>query len=233
MNNLLKNNLLKIYIVIPAYNEARLIARVIRDLFNYGYNNIVVVDDGSTDNTAGIVKKFNAELVRHPVNMGPGAAIKTGIDYALLKNADIIVTFDADGQHLAKDIPGLIKPIINNEAEITLGNRFLNNTSNVPLFKEVILKTGAILMFLMYGIISSDAHNGLKAMSRTTAQRIDIKSNGWEYCSEIIEEVRLKKIKYLEIPVTVKYSDYSIKKGQKIYNSFYIVSKMFVKWIFG
>src|SRR5450830_1700304 len=105
VNNLLKNNLLKIYIVIPAYNEARLIAHVIKDLFNYGYNNIVVVDDGSTDNTAGIVKKSNAELVRHPVNMGPGAAIKTGIDYALLKNADIIVTFDADGQHLAKDIP--------------------------------------------------------------------------------------------------------------------------------
>jgi len=227
------NDLSKVFIVIPAYNEARLIARVIKDLFNYGYNNIVVVDDGSSDKTSEIVKKYDVDLVSHPVNMGPGAAIKTGIDYALIKNAGIIVTFDADGQHLAKDINNLVKPIIDNETEITLGNRFLNKMSNVPVFKKIILKLGAVLMFLMYGIISSDAHNGLKAISKKAASKIKIVSNGWEYRSEIIEEIKLKKIKYKEIPVTVKYSNYSIKKGQKIYNSFYIISKMFLKWIFG
>ncbi|MCL4378344.1 MAG: glycosyltransferase family 2 protein [Actinobacteria bacterium] len=227
------NEAFKTYIVIPAYNEAEMISHVLRDLMDHGYCNIVVVDDGSSDKTSEIVKKHNVNLVKHPVNMGPGAAIKTGVDYALLKNADIIVTFDADGQHLAADINNLITPIINMEAEITLGNRFLNNGSNVPLFKKIILKSGAFLMFLMYGIISSDTHNGLKAMSKYAASNIDIKSNGWEYCSEIIEEIKLKKIKYKEIPVTVKYSNYSIKKGQKIYNSFYIVSKMFLKWIFG
>jgi glycosyltransferase involved in cell wall biosynthesis len=223
----------KIYIIIPAFNEAGSIAKVIKDLFCYGYENIVVVDDGSTDKTSEIVKKFNVFLIRHPVNMGPGAAIKTGIDFALLKDAEIIVTFDADGQHLAKDIYDLVKPIISNKVEITLGNRFLNNASKVPIFKKIILKAGAILMFLMYGILSSDSHNGLKAMSKSAALKIDIKSNGWEYCSEIIEEIMLKKVKYQEVPVTVKYTDYSIKKGQKIYNSFYIFSKMFVKWIFG
>jgi glycosyltransferase involved in cell wall biosynthesis len=223
----------KIYIIIPAFNEAGSIAKVIKDLFCYGYENIIVVDDGSTDKTAEIVKKFNVFLIEHPVNMGPGAAIKTGIDFALLKDADIIVTFDADGQHLAKDICNLVKPIISNKVEVTLGNRFLKNASKVPIFKKIILKAGAILMFLMYGILSSDSHNGLKAMSRSAALKIDIKSNGWEYCSEIIEEIMLKKVKYQEVPVTVKYTDYSIKKGQKIYNSFYIFSKMFVKWIFG
>ncbi|MCL4385656.1 MAG: glycosyltransferase family 2 protein [Actinobacteria bacterium] len=223
----------KIYIIIPAYNEASLIPTVLNDLINNGYKNIIVVDDGSTDNTSGIVKNFNVDLIKHPVNMGPGAAIKTGIDYALLKNAKIMITFDADGQHLAKDIPNLISPIINNQAEITLGNRFINNMSNVPVFKKIILKLGAFLMFLMYGILSSDSHNGLKAISKSAALKINIKSNGWEYCSEIIEEIMLKKIKYIEVPVTVNYSDYSIKKGQKIYNSFYIVSKMFLKWIFG
>jgi len=223
----------KIYIVIPAFNEAGSIGKVIKDLFSSGYENIVVVDDGSVDKTAEIVKKLNIFFVRHPVNMGPGAAIKTGIDFALLNGAEIIVTFDADGQHLAKDIYALIKPIIFNDVEITLGNRFLNNTSKVPVFKRIILKAGAILMFLMYGILSSDSHNGLKAMSKSAALKIDIKSNGWEYCSEIIEEIMLKKIRYREVPVTVKYTDYSIKKGQKIYNSFYIFSKMFVKWIFG
>ncbi len=222
-----------IYIVIPAFNEAASIGKVIQDLFSFGYKNIVVVDDGSTDKTAEIVKKFNIFLIRHPVNMGPGAAIKTGIDFALLNGADIIVTFDADGQHLARDIYELAKPIIMNNVEITLGNRFLNSTSKVPIFKKIILKAGAMLMFLMYGILSSDSHNGLKAISRSAALKIDIKSNGWEYCSEIIEEIMLKKIKYQEVPVTVKYTDYSIKKGQKIYNSFYIFSKMFVKWIFG
>ena len=202
-------------------------------MFSSGYENIIVIDDGSVDKTSEIVKKFNTLLVRHPVNMGPGAAIKTGIDFALLNGAEIIVTFDADGQHLAKDIYELIKPIIFNNVQITLGNRFLNNTSKVPVFKRIILKAGALLMFLMYGILSSDSHNGLKAMSKSAALKIDIKSNGWEYCSEIIEEIMLKKIRYQEVPVTVKYTDYSIKKGQKIYNSFYIFSKMFVKWIFG
>ena len=223
----------KIYIIIPAFNEVGSITKVIKDLLCNGYENIVVVDDGSTDKTSEIVKKFNVFLIRHPVNMGPGAAIKTGIDFALLNDADIIVTFDADGQHIAKDILDLVKPIISNKADITLGNRFLNNASKVPLFKKIILKAGAILMFLMYGILSSDSHNGLKAMSKSAALKIDLKSNGWEYCSEIIEEIMLKKIKYQEVPVTVKYTDYSIKKGQKIYNSFYILSKMFVKWIFG
>ena len=223
----------KIYIVIPAFNEAGSIGKVIEDLFYYGYENIVVVDDASADKTSETVKTFNVFLIRHPVNMGPGAAIKTGIDFALFNGADIIVTFDADGQHLAKDIYNLVQPIILNESEITLGNRFLNKTSKVPIFKKIILKAGALLMFLMYGILSSDSHNGLKAISRSAALKIDIRSNGWEYCSEVIEEIMLKKIKYREIPVTVKYTDYSIKKGQKIYNSFYIFSKMLVKWIFG
>lgn len=223
----------KIYIVIPAFNEAGSIEKVIEDLFYYGYENIVVVDDASNDKTSETVKTFNVFIIRHPVNMGPGAAIKTGIDFALLDGADIIVTFDADGQHLAKDIHDLVKPIILNKVDITLGNRFLNKTSKVPIFKKIILKAGALLMFLMYGILSSDSHNGLKAMSRSAALKIDIRSNGWEYCSEVIEEIMLKKIKYQEVPVTVKYTDYSIKKGQKIYNSFYILSKMFVKWIFG
>jgi polyprenyl-phospho-N-acetylgalactosaminyl synthase len=223
----------KIYIVIPAFNEAGSIGKVIEDLFYYGYENIVVVDDASADKTSETVKTFNVFLIRHPVNMGPGAAIKTGIDFALFDGADIIVTFDADGQHLAKDIYNLVQPIILNESEITLGNRFLNKTSKVPIFKKIILKAGALLMFLMYGILSSDSHNGLKAISRSAALKIDIRSNGWEYCSEVIEEIMLKKIKYREIPVTVKYTDYSIKKGQKIYNSFYIFSKMFIKWIFG
>lgn len=223
----------KIYIVIPAFNESGSIGKVIEDLFYYGYENIVVVDDASADKTSETVKTFNVFLIRHPVNMGPGAAIKTGIDFALFDGADIIVTFDADGQHLAKDIYNLVQPIILNESEITLGNRFLNKTSKVPIFKKIILKAGALLMFLMYGILSSDSHNGLKAISRSAALKIDIRSNGWEYCSEVIEEIMLKKIKYREIPVTVKYTDYSIKKGQKIYNSFYIFSKMFIKWIFG
>ena len=223
----------KIYIIIPAFNEADSIGKVIEDLFCCGYENVVVVDDGSIDKTSETVKNFNVFLIRHPVNMGPGAAIKTGIDFALLQGAEIIVTFDADGQHLAKDINYLVNPIISNKIDIALGNRFINKTSKVPVFKRIILKAGAFLMFLMYGILSSDSHNGLKAISRSAALKIEIRSNGWEYCSEIIEEIMLKKIKYLEVPVTVKYTDYSIKKGQKIYNSFYIFSKMFVKWIFG
>ncbi len=224
-------NKVNIYIVVSAYNEENSISGVIGDLRKHNFNNIIVVDDGSTDDTNIVAKKDGTVVIKHPINLGQGAAVKTGIDYALLLGAEIIVTFDADGQHLAKDLDNLVKPLINNEVEVALGSRFLNNNSNVPWLKKIFLKGGTLLLFLMYGIMLTDTHNGFRALSRSAAEKIHIRSRGMEHASEILEEIKIKKIRYKEIPVTIKYSTYSISKGQRISNSLNIFFKMIKKWL--
>lgn len=220
----------KIYIVIPAYNEENTISGVIKDLKKHNYHNIIVVDDGSTDNTLKIARQAGTLVVRHPINLGQGAALRTGMDLALDLGVDLIVTFDADGQHMARDINKLIKPVISKEVDIALGSRFIDNSSNTPWLKKVLLKIGVILVFLMYGIMLSDTHNGLKAISRQAAQKISIESRGMEHASEIIGKIKVNRIKFKEIPVTIRYSEYSIKKGQRISNSLNIFIKMLAKW---
>lgn len=220
----------KIYIVIPAYNEENSIPSIIKDLKKQNYNKIIVVDDGSTDYTLKVARQAGAIVVRHPINLGQGAALRTGMDLALDFGADLIVTFDADGQHMARDINKLIQPVINNEVDIALGSRFLDNSSNTPRLKKVVLKMGVFLIFLMYGIMLSDTHNGLRAISRQAVQKISIESRGMEHASEIIGKIKVNRIKFREIPVTIKYSTYSIKKGQGISNSLNILFKMLAKW---
>ncbi|MCJ7471648.1 MAG: glycosyltransferase family 2 protein [Actinobacteria bacterium] len=220
----------KIYIVVPAYNEERYIADVIIDLKEHGYNNIIVIDDGSTDGTVRTAKKNKAIVLSHPINLGQGSAIQTGLEYAVTSGADMIITFDSDGQHMACDIKSLVEPLINGKAEVTLGSRFLNNNSNTPWVKKIMLKGGTLLLFMMYGIMLTDTHNGLRAFTADAASKMQLESRGMEHASEIIEKIKLEKIRYIEVPVTIRYTDYSIKKGQKLSNSLNILFKMLAKW---
>lgn len=219
---------MKTYIVIAAYNEEKSIENVLKDLKKYKYNNIVVIDDGSKDKTSEIAKKQKVNVIRHVINRGQGAGLKTGINYALLKKADIIITFDADGQHQAKDIKRLIKPI-NDGYDVALGSRFIGKESNVPFFRRAILKVGALVLRIMYGAKLTDSHNGFRALSRKAAEKIKITSNGMEHASEIIDEIIKNKLKYVEVPVTIKYTDYSKLKGQSSLNAFKILFKMLIK----
>jgi glycosyltransferase involved in cell wall biosynthesis len=221
----------KVFIVIPAYNEQKTISKVIKDLKKEGYKNIVVVDDGSKDNTYEEAKKQNVEVLRHIINRGQGAALKTAIDYALDLGADSIITFDADGQHSVKDIEKMIRPLKKNKVDITLGSRFLKKDSNTPFVRKLFLKGGAIVIFLMYGIKLTDSHNGLRALSRKAAEKIEITSDGMEHASEILEQVKKKRLKYKEVPVTITYTDYSLKTGQSTFNSFRILFKMIIRWL--
>ena len=175
-------------------------------------SNIVVVDDGSKDNTYSEIKKQKVHALRHIINRGQGASLQTGIDYALKQGADIIITFDADGQHRVEDIPEMIKPIINNECDATLGSRFLRKTK-MPFFRKLTLKIAVLMIFITFGIRMTDAHNGFRAFSRDAAQKIKITSDRMEHASQIIEEIHKKRIKYKEIPVIIRYTEETLKHG--------------------
>ena len=204
-----------IWIVIPAYNEEKRIVEVIEGLKKTGYLNIVVIDDCSKDHTFQKANLTGVIVLKHVLNLGQGAAIKTGIEYALEKGAEIIITFDSDGQHQVEDLPSLIYPLEEKEVDVVLGSRFLHKKSNTPFIRKLFLKGGALIFRLMYGIKLTDSHNGLRALSRKAAKKIQITQNRMEHASEIVEEISKQKLRYLEVPVTIKYSKASLEKGQK------------------
>jgi glycosyltransferase involved in cell wall biosynthesis len=216
------------WIVIAAYNEEHSIGAVVKELSKTGYKNVVVVDDGSADDTYRIAKQHTKHVVKHVLNRGQGAALKTGIDYALRENADIIVTFDADGQHRVEDIPALIEPVKKGEVDIALGSRFLKPGSNVPFLRKMILKCGIFTVWLFYGIKLTDVHNGFRALSRDAAERIDISMDKMEHASEILSEIKRNHLKYVEVPVVIRYTAYSQAHGQSSLNAVKIFYKMVV-----
>lgn len=217
-----------VWIVIAAYNEEHSIASVLKELAKAGYKNVVVVDDGSTDDTYKIAKQHTKYAIQHVLNRGQGAALKTGIDYALQHDADIIVTFDADGQHRVEDIPALIAPVKKDEVDIALGSRFLKSGSNVPFFRKITLKCGIFLVWVFYGIRLTDVHNGFRALSRHAAEQIEMTMDKMEHASEILSEIKRHNLKYVEVPVVIRYTAYSQAHGQSTSNALKIFYKMVV-----
>lgn len=210
---------LKTMIVIPAYNEASVLPRVLGDLLQYfPPENIVVVDDGSTDATSLAAEEKKIKIIQHFLNRGTGAATKTGLVYVFDElGADLAVTFDADGQHDHNDILNLIDPIIKGEADVVLGSRFLNKQS-LPLFRRLANYGANFFTWLLFGLWVSDSQSGFKALSRQAWQKIEIRGDRFEVCSEIIAEIKRNKLRYQEIPVKVYYSSYSQAKGQSLVN---------------
>ncbi|OGY54044.1 MAG: hypothetical protein A3H67_03780 [Candidatus Buchananbacteria bacterium RIFCSPLOWO2_02_FULL_46_11b] len=218
---------MKICAVVPAYNEARTIRQVVEALKDK-VAEVIVIDDGSADQTAELAKAAGAKVVRHSINRGQGAALQTGIDFALSRGAEIIVTFDADGQFVAEEINRLALPILRGEAQAVLGSRFLKKDNLTPWAKKIILKIATFITRLYTGLNVSDTHNGFRAFDRTAAETIKIRQAGMAHGSEILEQIKKHKLKFVEAPVTVKYSDYSLQKGQKLSNSFRIIFDLFL-----
>ena len=214
-----------IWIVIAAYNEERSITKVAHDLQTHGYQNIIIVDDGSKDQTTSVAMATGAHVLRHIINRGQGAALQTGISYARTKGADIIITFDADGQHHAKDLKRLTKPIIQGKADIVLSSRFKGH-NNAPFLRKLLLQAGAFSFRILYGVKLTDSHNGLRALSSLAAEKIQIKSDGMEHASEIIEQVAEHHLRYVEVPNTITYSKDTLEKGQSNSAAIDILSKM-------
>ncbi len=219
------NAMKKVFFVIPAFNEEKSIGRVLKELKSNNYKNLVVVDDCSNDKTYFIAKKFKVHVLKHKKNIGQGAALRTGINFALKKGADAIVTFDSDGQHSVKDIPKMLKPVLSEKVDVALGSRFLKKTK-MPLKRRILLKGSVIIQRIFYGIKLTDVHNGFRVFSRKAAKKIRISSNRMEHASEIIEEIVKHKLIYQEVPVTIKYTNHSLEKG---HGSYFQALKVFLK----
>ncbi len=218
----------RLWIVIPAYNEAPVIASVVADVKRAGYRP-VVVDDGSTDATGAAAAEAGAVVVRHAFNLGQGAALQTGIVFALREGADVIVTFDADGQHRAADIAGLIDALERHGADFALGSRLLGASLNQPPWRRMVLKAATSFTRLTTGLSVTDTHNGLRAMTRRGAGRVKLRQNRMAHASEILHQIADSGLKYVEAPVTIEYSAYSLAKGQTLGDALMILTDLFAR----
>ena len=222
----------QVFVVIPAFNEQGMIHEVVRGVIECGYE-VVVVDDGSEEILLPFIHHLPVHFLRHAINLGQGAALQTGIEFSLTKNAGYIVTFDADGQHQAGDIAVMKNYLDEKGLDIVFGSRFMKGAShNMTSGRKWILKTARWLNYIFTGLLLTDAHNGLRVMRGDVAARIELEENGMAHATEFLAIARKLKLKYAELPVTIKYTDYSRQKGQTLWSSFRILFDILLSKIF-
>jgi len=229
----------EVIFLIRAYNEAPRVASVIESILGAGFTHILVVDDGSKDDTMEVLSQFpSLHIVHHPFNRGGGAALETGFEY-IRRNGDelgigYVVTFDADGQHHVEDLPVFIKAFNKNPSlDLVLGSRFIVRThTNVPFFRRLTLLGGQFFTLFISGVWLTDAHNGFRMMKLETVKKIHLTMDGMEYGSEFVDEMRHQQCRFAEVPVNVTYTEDTLAKGQHLGGIWRIVTKMVWKKFF-
>ncbi len=214
-----------VWVLVPAYNESRRLDATLHGLDSFRPN-IVVVDDGSSDDTYQAALGHDVHVLRHLINLGQGAALQTALDYVLEEGAEYIITFDADGQHSVEDLARLLEPLRAGNADVVLGSRFLGQTVGITWSRWLVLKLGVLFTRLFSQIRVTDTHNGLRAMTRAAAERIAITQNRMAHASEILDQIRQSGLRFVEVPVTIYYSDETMAKGQSSWNALKIVSQL-------
>jgi glycosyltransferase involved in cell wall biosynthesis len=220
----------KLWLVMPVHNEKIVLGQTLDDVFAE-IENVIVVDDGSTDGSAEIAFLAGAHVLRHHVNLGQGAALQTGIDYAARMGANYVVTFDADGQHKSEEILPMLDALQKSSSEIILGSRFLGATKNLPPARRILLKLAIFLTRLVGGPNLTDTHNGFRIMQSDFFKKFEFQSNGMGHASEILFFISKNKIRYIEYPVTISYSEYSMSKGQGNINAIKILFSLILEKI--
>lgn len=215
------------WLIIPCFNEGQVIEGVIRNA-RATFPNIVAVNDGSSDDSAARIHAGGAHLVNHPVNLGQGAAIQTGVEYARAQpGAKYFVTFDADGQHQVKDVVRMLHRLRNEPLDIIVGTRFGRPRSaddQVPLLKRIVLKTVVMLSVTTRKLGLTDAHNGLRVFNKKVADEMNIRMNGMSHASEIVSSILDRGWRVAEEPVDILYTEYSMSKGQSLINGVNILA---------
>ncbi|HEU5471775.1 MAG TPA: glycosyltransferase family 2 protein [Actinophytocola sp.] len=218
-----------VWLIVPVFNEGQVIGDVVRNA-RKTFPNIVCVDDGSRDNSSEEIRSAGAHLVRHPVNLGQGAAIQTGLEYARSRpGARYFVTFDADGQHQVDDVLAMLERLRAEDVDIVVGTRFHGDTSHIPWIKRFVLQTVVLLSRRTRRLGLTDAHNGLRVFNRTVADQMNITLNGMSHASEIVHMIERYGWRVTEEPVTILYTDYSMAKGQSMINGINIVFETMIK----
>lgn len=210
-------------LVIPMHNEAAMISGVIAAA-RAEFGTVICVDDGSTDDSASLARLAGALVVRHPTNLGQGAALETGIRHALrLRDIEYVATFDADGQHDVRDAASMVRMAQDLNLQVVLGSRFLRPMSEVPAHRRAVLRAAVRFTRSTTGLDVTDAHNGLRVLRRDAAERLRLRLHGMSHASEILSVIAREGFTYAEHPVTVAYTDYSRAKGQRGYNALNII----------
>ncbi len=216
----------QIWVVIAAYNEASRLGQTLQELVSIGKYRVVVVDDGSIDHTAKVAGCFPVWLLRHPVNCGQGAALRTGIEFALSCGAEFVVTFDADGQHDASEIERLYRELVKHRVDVVLGSRFLGKACGIPLLRRGLLQAAVKFTRLTTGLKLTDAHNGFRVLTRRAAETICIEQNRMAHASEILEQIARFRLPYIEAPVTIRYTPETLRKGQSTWDAIRISGQL-------
>lgn len=216
------------WVVIPLFNEAEVIGEVISGL-RESFANIVCIDDGSTDGSGEIALERGARLVRHPINLGQGAALQTGFDYALERGAKFVVTFDADGQHRVVDAARMVERARQEDLAIVVGSRFLDDRTQPGALKKIVLKTAVWVTNLGTHMKLTDAHNGLRVIREDALRRIELRQDRMAHGTEIVVQLGRTQLPWAEEPVEVLYTDYSRAKGQSLMNSINILIDLVIR----
>jgi len=219
------------WVVVAAFEEEEVIGAVLEDLLRR-YPNVVVVNDGSHDQTGDRALAAGATVIDHPTNLGQGAALQTGIEYALSRGASFITTYDADGQQNADDIALLIERLIQTQSEVALGSRFMGTARGISLQRRLLLRTAIIFQFLATGLWLSDAHNGLRVFTNASARRLIIHQNRMAHASEIIAQIAAEHLRFVEVPCTIIYNDYTRAKGQRTSAALHILMDLVIRRLY-
>lgn len=215
-----------VYIIIPAKDEGTRIGGVLKQLRKLNFYNVVVVNDGSSDNTEAIAKQYNATVLNHFVNLGAGAATQTGIDFAVKNNAEIIVTIDADHQHLPEDIVNLVDTLRVQKSDVVIGSRFLKEGNKIPVLRVLYNKIANVITYIITGIKVTDSQSGMKAFNKKFAKNTKINFNGFEFSVEMIKNIKMTGAKVTESPINVVYTKETMAKGQNLWNGVKMLSKL-------
>ena len=224
------NKIRDVFVLIPLFNEAPVLKGVITELLNY-FENIIVVNDASTDDSSDILRSLDVILLEHSLNLGQGAAIRTGFRYIRkFTDAQAVITFDADGQHSAKDAVKFAHGILTGNDMVIFGSRFLGSAIGVSVYKKALLKLATLVTSILTNLALTDTHNGLKAFKRSALQYFIFEIDGYGFESELIRKVRKYNLSFSEMPTRVEYTKYSKTKGQKLSNAFIIIENIIKTW---
>ena len=219
-----------VWIIVPAFNEAQVIGDVVTEL-RTTFAHVVCVDDGSRDDTAATALRAGAHVVSHPVNLGQGAAIQTGVEYARRQpGAQVFATFDADGQHRLKDLLAMLDRMSRGDVDVVIGTRFTGSTiSTTPPLKRLILRAAALLSPSTRRLHLTDAHNGLRVFNRSVAEGLNLTMSGMSHAGEFVKLIDENRWRVAEEPVEILYTEYSLSKGQPLLNGVNIVFDGFLR----